>query len=190
MAQPDLTGGTGSVTCSEGWHGFRRAIWPCGRLAIPEEPRHTSAPCSGPQLPAGEPCAAAARGGARGSSTVLQRHSGVSRCRRASLGAPSGGRGCKTAVRTVATAAPTAPWRSRTVRLHVRSPRSSACRGGVGMVSARVIPSFSTTLREPWFTDMVAAQTKRTPSSVNALPSKAREPSVAYPLPQAACRSR
>lgn len=47
------------------------------------------------------------------------------------------------------------------------------------MVSASVIPSFSMMLREPWFTDIVSAQTMRTPSFVNALPSKALEPSVA-----------
>lgn len=47
------------------------------------------------------------------------------------------------------------------------------------MVSASVISSFSMTLREPWFTTIVSAQTMRTPSSVNALTSKARETSVA-----------
>lgn len=50
---------------------------------------------------------------------------------------------------------------------------------GVGRVSASVMASFSMMLREPWFTDIVAAQTMRAPSSVNALASKAREPPVA-----------
>ena len=40
---------------------------------------------------------------------------------------------------------------------------------GVERVSAIVIPTFSITLREPWFTDIVSAQTNRTPSLTDAL---------------------
>ena len=54
----------------------------------------------------------------------------------------------------------------------------------------RRIPDFSITLREAVFTAMVEATTRCTPNSVNPLAIRARDPSVAYPFPQAAWRSR
>jgi hypothetical protein len=54
----------------------------------------------------------------------------------------------------------------------------------------RRIPDFSITLREAVLTAMVEATTRWAPNSVNPFAISAREPSVAYPFPQASQRSR